>query len=411
VETQDYRIFVGIDWGTEIHRVVVLDERDVVRSDQRVPHTAAALGALADALLAMADGAPDTVAIAIEVPRGAVVETLLERGFHVYAVNPKQLERFRERYTVAGAKDDRRDAWVAAHALRTDRGLFRALRVDAPAVIQLRELSRMDEELEAERRRLSNRLRDQLHRVWPALLTLSPAADEPWLWALLQRAPDPRQGRHVPRARIARLLAAARIRRVSTDDVHAALRSPILTVAPGTVEAVREHVQLLVPRLQLIHAQRQACRARIDAVLRELTREDEQRGHRDVTVLRSLPGVGKLVAATMLAEGAGPLAQRDYHALRAHAGTAPVTRQSGKRRSVHMRYGCNQRLRDAVYHWARVSTQHDAYSRTLYQQQRARGLSHGRALRGLADRLLAQLIAMLKTGSVYDPARRRCPAA
>ena len=127
---------------------------------------------------------------------------------------------------------------------------------------------------------------------------------------------------------------------------------------------------------------------------------------RDVSVLRSFPGIGRVVAGALLAEAAHPLQQRDYHAIRAHGGIAPVTRQSGKSKQVSMRYRCNTRLRNALYHWARISVQHDDRSRQQYARMRAAGKSHGRALRGVADRLLTILIAMLKAGEPYDPKRR-----
>jgi hypothetical protein len=113
----------------------------------------------------------------------------------------------------------------------------------------------------------------------------------------------------------------------------------------------------------------------------------------------------------MLAEASRPLAARDYHGLRAQAGVAPVTRQSGKRRLVGMRYACNARLRNAVHYWAQVSVQHDARSRGQYERLRAAGQSHARALRGVADRLLHVLIAMLRTQTLYDPARRQAVVA
>jgi hypothetical protein len=119
------------------------------------------------------------------------------------------------------------------------------------------------------------------------------------------------------------------------------------------------------------------------------------------------------VAAAMLGEAAQPLAQRDYHALRTQSGVAPVTqasgKRSGKRAIVLMRRGCNGRLRDAVFHWARVSTQHDPRSRVQYAALRARGKTHGRALRGVADALLRMLVAMLCRGELYDASRRSIP--
>ena len=83
-----------------------------------------------------------------------------------------------------------------------------------------------------------------------------------------------------------------------------------------------------------------------------------------------------------------------------------MTRRSGKRKVIVMRYACNERLRNALYHWSRTSMQNDARAKQHYAELRRRGHSHGRALRGLADRNLAMLMAMLKSGTLYDPARR-----
>ena len=398
----DYDLFVGIDWATQEHQVTVVDPEGRRREERRVLHSGAGLTALADHLTSLGPE-PARIAVAIEVPRGAIVDILLERGCHVYALNPKQLDRFRDRHTVAGAKDDRRDAFVLGDALRTDRAAFRRLAVEAPEVIQLRELARIHGELVEETGRLTNRLREQLWRFYPQVLHLCPAADEPWVWALLRAAPTPADGQRRPRSTWAALVARYRLRRLTADDIIAALRTPALRVAPGTVDAAGAHVALLLPRLALVHEQRAQCERRLDALLAAAAATEPgegEREHRDVTILRSLPGVGRLVAATMLAEASRPLAARDYQTLRAHAGVAPVTRQSGKSRQVVMRRSCNGRLRHAVFHWARNSIRLDARAAAHYRRLRERH-GHARALRGVADRLLRVLVAMLTTRTVY----------
>src|SRR4029077_15125909 len=104
------------------------------------------------------------IAVAIEVPRGPVVE---EHGFQVFAINPKQVDRFRDRFSMSGAKDASRDALVLGHSLLTDPQAFRRLAIDDPLVIELREWSRIYEELKQEQNRLGNRVRDQLWRYYP----------------------------------------------------------------------------------------------------------------------------------------------------------------------------------------------------------------------------------------------------
>src|SRR5437899_417350 len=184
-----YEWFVGIDWGSQQHQVCVLDRNRRLVGERTVDHDGASLAQLAAWLWTVSAGHPQRVAVAIEVPRGAIVEGLLERGFHVFAMNPKQLDRFRDRYTVAGAKDDRRDAFVLATALATDQPAFRRLAPEDPLIVELREWSRVEDELREEWGRLANRLREQLHRFYPQALALCPAADESWFWALVGFAP------------------------------------------------------------------------------------------------------------------------------------------------------------------------------------------------------------------------------
>ena len=130
-----YDWFVGIEWGSPQHQVCVLD-RDRRRVGERaVNHDGDKLAQLATWLWTLSAGQPQRVAVAIEVPRGAMVEGLLDRGCHVLALNPKQLDRFRDRHRVAGAKDDRRDAFVLADSIRTDRPSFRRLRLDDPHLL------------------------------------------------------------------------------------------------------------------------------------------------------------------------------------------------------------------------------------------------------------------------------------
>lgn len=401
----DYELYVGIDWATQFHQVCLVSPAGRRQEERSVPHSGAGLTALVDDLTQRV-GDPARIAVGLEVPRGALVDILLERGCHVFALNPKQLDRFRDRHTVAGAKDDRRDAFVLGDALRTDRAAFRRLAVEAPEVIQLREVARVHGDLVEEAGRLANRLREQLWRVYPQMLGVSPAADEPWVWALLELAPTPADASGLSRSTLAALLARHRVRRRTADEILALLQAPSLPVAPGTVEAAREHITLLLPRLHLVQEQRGRCERRLDALLAAAAGpETEPREHRDVTILRSLPGVGRLVAATMLAEASRPLAGREYQTLRAQAGVAPVTRQSGKMRQVSMRRSCNPRLRHAVFHWARNSIRLDPRSGAHYKRLRERH-GYARALRGVADRLLRVLVAMLTTRTLYKPSLR-----
>lgn len=407
VETFEW--FVGVDWASEVHALCLIDGRGQIRGTRSVTHTAQSVDEAVRWLCDQTGTGPAAIAIAIETPRGVLVDTFMERGFVVFAVNPKQLDRFRDRFSPAGAKDDTEDAHVLADALRTDGRAFHQVQPDDPLIIQLREVTRLREDLLEEERRLTNRLRDQLYRVDAPWLKVCPAADEPWLWTMLAEAADPAAWPRLSRRRIATVLRAHRIRRLSADDIRHALQQPRLTTAPGVTDAVATRLTAVVPQLQLVHDQRHTAERHLDRLLARLASVEPPAGelaeHRDVDILQSLPGVGRIVAATMLSDATSPLAARDYDTLRAHSGAAPVTKRSGKRVLVRMRYACKGALRQALYHWARTSLQLDAAARAYYKALRTRGQSHGRALRSVGDRWLRILIAMLKTRTLYDATR------
>ena len=156
----------------------------------------------------------------------------------------------------------------------------------------------------------------------------------------------------------------------------------------------------------MLAEQRQVCGQQVNALLRTLAEElGEDEGPSDVAIVLSLPGVGRKITAWLFAEAAQPLAERDYQVLRTHGGVAPVTKQSGKRRVVVMRRGCNPRLRNALYHMARVAMQRDAHFNSVYAALRAKGQRHGQALRSIGNRLLRILMAMLRHRTCYDASR------
>jgi transposase len=246
-----------------------LDRHGRLLEQRRVQHRAEAIAALIDRLIGLAGGDPSSIAVAIEVPRGAVVEALVEPGLHVFAINPKQLDRFRDRHTVAGAKDDRRDAFVLADSLRTDLSAFRRIHLDDAWTIQIRELTRVEEDLKTEINRLANQLRDLLLRFYPQLLNLCPAADQPWLWALLKLAPTPTKAQRLRRSSIQRLLHHHRIRKWTAEQVRTELMTAPLSVAPGVTQATCAHIALLLPRLELLMAQLKLCSKAVGTALDE----------------------------------------------------------------------------------------------------------------------------------------------
>lgn len=418
--TTDLQWFAFIDWASRKHQLCLIDAGGKIRGERTFEHSGSGLAELCDWLLAKSGAPPAAIAVALEVTFGPLVETLLERGCAVFHLNPKQLDRFRDRITPAGAKDDRRDARVGAHALLTDRAAFHKLAPADPLTIQLRAVTRLFHSLTAERTRLTNQLQEQLWRYYPQALALTRNLASAWFLALWQRAPTPAQAATLRRSTLARLFKQQGVRRLSAAAAQAILRQPALTVAPGTTEAALVTCRSLIARLHLVNRELRETARQRDTLLRQRAAAappdqpapDTAAPLDDVAILRSAPGLGSGGIASLLSEAPEALARADYHALRALTGVAPVTRQSGKLRLVQRRFACNTRLRVAAYHWARVAVTEDDSCRRRYAALRARGKSYGCTLRIVADGLLRTLCAMLKTRSLYDPNRHApTPAA
>ncbi len=333
--------YAGVDWASESHHVFLTDADGRRIAERSFQHGGEGLAEMAAWLMATSGAAAAfQIQVAIEVPHGPVVETLIERAFKVHAINPKQMDRFRDRFTLAGAKDDSRDAEVMASALRTDPRCFRLLASADPGVIELREWSRIAEDLGAERNRLTNRLREQLWRYFPAMLELENDLGAEWLLDLWEAVPTPEKSARIRQTTIAKLLKRHRIRRFDAAHVLDVLRRPPVQVAAGTTEAASAHIATLIARIRLVNRQIKDAHQRLDTLTTRLIPTEEagpgQKKQHDVEILASLPGVGRIVLATLLAEAFDVLQRRDYAALRSLTGCSwprPEARAAPKARA------------------------------------------------------------------------------
>ncbi len=399
--------FVGVDWGSRTHRACLLDGAGAVRGEQAFKHSGAGLAAMAAWIADAAGDAPaETVGVAIETPRGPVVECLLVHGCAVHSINPKQLDRFRDRHSPAGAKDDRRDARVLASALRTDPLAFHRVEATHPLVVELREWSRIADELKRERRQLANRLGDQLWRYYPQFNEAVDDPAAPWALALWKRVPNPDAARGMRVTSYDKLLAKHRIRRFdgATPKNRLSRRAPPRRTCACSPSGSTSSTTRSPRRTR---SSRRSSTGSATRIRNPAPTRSRRRGRRRNSVTwpscDPCPESVRSSATTLFAEANDALRRRDYHALRCLCGVAPVTRQSGKSRIVTRRLAAHDRLRDAAYHWARVAAQHDPVCKARYDALRGRGHSHARSLRSVADRLLNVACAMLRDGTMFDP--------
>jgi transposase len=390
-------IFVGDDWAEAHHDVCVLDQQGARLAKRRLPEGLAGI-ALLHALLAEHAADSSEVVIGIETDRGLWVAALLEAGYAVYAINPLAASRYRDRHAVSGAKSDPGDAQVLADLVRTDRHQHRPVAADSTLAEAVKVLARAHQSLVWARQRQVNQLRSTLREFYPqALEAFSGELGERDALAVLARAPSPAEGRLLSLSALRSTLRyAGRKRNLDhkAQQIQQALRSEQLQATPAITRAFAASVRASVAVAQELTRQ-------IDELERELA--DAFMSHPDAEIMRSLPGLGLVLGARVLAEfGDAPNRYKDAKSRRCYAGTAPITRASGTRHVVLARIARNRRLADACYLWAFAALTSSAGARALYDRQRERGATHHQALRALANRLVGILHGCLQHHTTYN---------
>jgi transposase len=386
--------FVGIDWATERHFVALLTEDGRVLEEWSIAHDPQEVVEMLQRLAL--EGGPSGVLVGIESGAPLLVDQLLAAGYTVYALNPKQADRFRDRHSTAGAKDDRRDALVIADALRTDRARLRPLDLGSPQTEELRLRDRALARLIAERVRCGHQLRSLLERYYPAMLELERPMDDLFLASLLREYPEPEEGRRARLSTIRRLRKRHLIRVLDAERVRDVLRKPGFVVPHHVTAACRDEVRQVLAQLALLRDQIRESEQRLQQLFEE---------HPDRELLESLPGLGKRLAIRVIGELGGHRALvHEPNRVQAFAGTAPRTKSSGKRGvySVSMRQACNRYLQSALFHMARCSIQTSRWAAAYVAYARSRGTPYGKVLRALSNKWIKILAAVLRTNTPYD---------
>jgi transposase len=392
-------LFVGLDWAEEHHDLAVMAESGQVLAARRVSEGLAGL-TLVHQLLAAHEEDPAEVVVGTETDRGLFVGALVAAGYQVYAINPLAVSRYRDRHQTSGAKSDAADAKVLADLVRTDRHNHRPVAGDSELAEAVKVLARTHQSLVWTRQRQLNQLRSLLREFYPgALAAFGADLGGRDALAVLAVAPTPTLGRGLSRAKLAAVLGrAGRQRHVEgrAAELQAALRAPQLQ-APGVVaEAYGVAVAALVEVISTLNHQ-------LEQVTQQLQRHFEL--HPDAEIVRSLPGLGLVLGARVVAEfGDDPTRYGHPKARKNYAGTAPITRASGKRQVVVARLARNRRLADACYLWAFSALQASPGARGYYDRCRAAGQTHPQALRALANRLVGILHGCLRHRSRYHEA-------
>ena len=390
--------FVGDDWAEDHHDVEVQDGTGRRLARARLPEGVAGIARLHELIAGVVaeEAEPGQVSIGIETDRGPWVAALVAAGYGVFAINPRQVARYRERHGTSGAKSDAADAHTLADMVRTDAHQLRPVAGDSALAEGVKVLTRAQQNLIWDRHRQMLRLRAALREFFPAALEAFPDLTAPDALELLAAAPDPDRAARLSRSKIAAALRRARRRDVEAKagEVQAALRSAQLTQPAELAGAYAATVRASVALIAAINTQITALGKQVEAHFGR---------HPDAEIYRSQPGLGDLLGARVLGEfGDDPDRYAGARARKNYAGQAPITRASGTKRVVLARYVRNRRLADALHQQAFCALRASPGARAYYDCLRARGAGHHAALRQLANRLVGILHGCLKTQTLYN---------
>ena len=390
------KVFVGHDWAEAHHDVHVEDDQGRRLARARVPEGVEGVARFHELVAGLVEDPADVV-VATETDRGLFVAALVAAGYTVLAVNPMKTSRYRERHSTSGAKSDPGDAKVLAELARTDAHNHRPITGDSDQAEAVKVLARAHQSLVWTRQRQVNQLRSTLREYYPAALEAFPELGSGEARAVLTVAPTPALGRHLSQSKIAAALRrGGRQRRIEerATEIQAALRADQLEAPAAVAEAMGASVRALVAVVDTLAVE-------ISRIEAELADRFDQ--HPDAKIILSLPGLGMILGARVLAEfGDDPERYADAKSRKNYAGTSPITRASGKSRVVLARYARNRRLADACYLWAFASLTASPGCRAFYDQRRTAGDTHNRALRALANRLVGILHGCLRHHTPYD---------
>src|SRR4029077_4443441 len=341
-------VYCGIDWAEDHHDISLVDRDGQLLARRRIGDDAAGLGALLELLAGHGDSPGDLIPVAIETPRGLLVACLRATGRQVYPINPMSVARYRDRHSVAGRKSDHGDSFVLAGVLRTDLHAHRPLPADSELAQAIAVLARAQQDAVWDRTCAHNKLRSCLREYFPGFLAAYANArggiTRPEARAILAAAPTPADAAKLTLTQLRALLKkAGRSRGIDAEATRLrdAFRAGQMRQLPLVEQAMGRQAVALLGQLDA------ACAAADDL---ERAAVESFNLHPDAGIITSFPGLGPLTGARVLAETGDDRSRfQDAKGLKAYAGAAPITRASGKSRSVTHRKVKNNRLNAAGY--------------------------------------------------------------
>lgn len=387
--------YVGIDWADDHHDIFITDNSATKVSSFTITHTVKGVQLLTSKLVKL-NVSKDQILIALETPKNLIVYSLLDQGYIVYSLNPKSVDRYRDRYRVSGARDDYFDAMVIANILRTDRHQFKPILPDSNLVRELKILTQDQQHLIKLKTKLVNQIQSCLKDYYPTALEFFSEIDQKITLDFLSEYPTPKV---ISTKKLEKFFKQHGYPKPKekAEQIHKKLSEQQMFVEEFVIRAKSRLLVTLLNQLKSLMKQ-------IDEYQKEINKLFEQ--HPDKDIFKSLPGSGQKNAPRLLAQmGDNKQRYSQTNDVQCEAGTAPITDKSGKTKVVKMRFACRKLFRNTMYQFAFSSLNQSIWAKNFYKKQRTKGKTNTEALRALGNKWLKIIFHLWKNNVIYDENR------
>ena len=389
------RYYLGVDWADRVHQLYGGDENGVKVMEMKVQENPEGLMELGR-WLDQSRAEEVELWAAIEKPHGRIVDFLLDHGVVVYPINPKVLDRARDRFRMSQSKSDPFDAWVLSEFLRTDHAHLRPLRPNSEQAQELKLLTRDHQRMVRHKTRLLNQLKFTLKEYYPRAVDVFTDLESGVAVDFLKQYSTPTALSKLRRKQWNRFAEQhPHLGQARSTKLWEELKKPQLMIPDHVIRAKAQLLEVLLDQLE---ASLRAVEKYSDKVERFFASTPAAR------LVEKLPGgkSGTLLPMLWAELGDAPDRWQSFKHLQAEAGAVPVTKSSGKSRIVEFRFSCNKPLRYALYWFAFISINRSEWAKAFYRDQRARGHSHPQALRALGAKWLKIIFVMWRDHKPYD---------
>jgi transposase len=388
------RYCLGVDWADEFHQVRVSDPQGKKVAEMKIEQTPKGLIEFGRWLNERKAEGIELWA-GIEKPHGRIVDFLLDHGVVVYPINPKALDRARDRFRMSQSKSDSFDAYVLAEFVRTDHAHLRALQPNSEQAQELKMLTRDYHRLGRHKTRLVNQIKITLKEYYPRPLEVFDLETKIAL-DFLTEYPTPQALSKLSRRRWDRFAKREHhLGERRCKELWEKLSQPQLAIPEHVVRAKAQLLAVLVAQLKSLIAAVNGYSEKVEGFFASMPAAN---------LVRTLPGGKSGTTAAMLWAELGDANNRweSFRHLQAEAGGVPVTKSSGKSRFVQFRFACNKLLRYASYWFSFNSLSRCEWANQYYRDHRAKGHSHHQALRALGAKWLKIIFVMWRDHKPYN---------